>query len=226
MAMKSNTTMKTLFTVATFALGASAIELTPDTWDDATAGKTVFVKFFAPWCGHCKRMKPAWDKLMDEYAPSDSVLVADVDCIGDGKPLCDKVGVKGFPTIKYGNPDALEDYKGGRELETIQDFASKLQPPCNPSTLENCDSAQKAELERINGLTADEIQLAIKNVEDAARVIDDQFKAKVKDLNEQYKMFKEEAESAKNELETELDLGLYKSVLLLKIDDTEEQVEL
>jgi len=29
--------------------GASAIELTPDTWDDATAGKSVFVKFLAPW---------------------------------------------------------------------------------------------------------------------------------------------------------------------------------
>lgn len=28
---------------------AGAIELTPDNWDDATAGKTVFVKFLAPW---------------------------------------------------------------------------------------------------------------------------------------------------------------------------------
>jgi len=29
--------------------GTSAIELTPDTWDDAVAGKTVFIKFLAPW---------------------------------------------------------------------------------------------------------------------------------------------------------------------------------
>jgi len=28
---------------------ASAIELTPDNWDDETGGKTVFVKFLAPW---------------------------------------------------------------------------------------------------------------------------------------------------------------------------------
>lgn len=218
--------MKTLFTLATFALGASAIELDPDTWDDATTGKTVFVKFFAPWCGHCKRMKPAWDKLMEEYASSDSVLVADVDCIGDGKPLCDKVGVKGFPTIKYGNPDALEDYKGGRELETIQDFASKLKPPCNPVTLEHCDSAQKAELERIDGLSIGEIELAIKSVEDAAKDIEDQFKAKVKDLNDQYKMFKEESDSARKELEKEIDLGLHKTVLALKKGDSVEQNEL
>jgi len=32
------------------ALGvAFAEELTPDTWDEKTAGKTVFIKFLAPW---------------------------------------------------------------------------------------------------------------------------------------------------------------------------------
>ena len=29
--------------------GASALELTPENWDEKTAGKTVFVKFLAPW---------------------------------------------------------------------------------------------------------------------------------------------------------------------------------
>ena len=32
-----------------------AIELTTETWDAATSGKTMFVKFHAPWCGHCKK---------------------------------------------------------------------------------------------------------------------------------------------------------------------------
>lgn len=45
-------------------------------------------------------MKPAWDKLMEKYAAHESILVADVDCIGAGKSKCDDVGVKGFPTIK------------------------------------------------------------------------------------------------------------------------------
>jgi len=31
------------------ATAASAIELTPDTWDAETSGKSVFVKFLAPW---------------------------------------------------------------------------------------------------------------------------------------------------------------------------------
>ena len=103
------------FILSVLLASANAIELTEDTWDDETAGKSVFVKFFAPWCGHCKRMKPAWDSLMQDFEESDTVLVADVDCIEAGKSLCDKVGVKGFPTIKYGDPNDLQDYKGSRE---------------------------------------------------------------------------------------------------------------
>jgi len=40
-------------TKALFALGllavAGAMELTPENWDEATAGKTVLIKFQAPW---------------------------------------------------------------------------------------------------------------------------------------------------------------------------------
>ena len=37
---------------------------------------------------------------MEQYKNDESILVADVDCIGTGKSKCDEVGVKGFPTIK------------------------------------------------------------------------------------------------------------------------------
>lgn len=44
-------TMKYLSVLLAGLLAATttATELTPDTWDDAVAGKTVFIKFLAPW---------------------------------------------------------------------------------------------------------------------------------------------------------------------------------
>jgi hypothetical protein len=41
--------MSRLLLIAGALAGVGAMELTPDTWDSATAGKTVFVKFQAPW---------------------------------------------------------------------------------------------------------------------------------------------------------------------------------
>lgn len=73
-------------------------------------------------------MKPDWDKLMEQYQDNAGVLVGDVDCTGAGKPLCEKNGVGGYPTIKYGDPDALQEYPGGRSLEQVQEFAATLGP--------------------------------------------------------------------------------------------------
>jgi hypothetical protein len=40
--------LRTLLFVA-FVVAVSSIELTPDNWDDKTAGKVAFIKFLAPW---------------------------------------------------------------------------------------------------------------------------------------------------------------------------------
>ncbi len=39
-------------------------------------------------CGHCKRMKPDWDKLMAAFEGHKTTLVADVDCTAGGEALC------------------------------------------------------------------------------------------------------------------------------------------
>ena len=42
-------TMKFATTILGLAAAANALELTPDNWDTETAGKTVLIKFLAPW---------------------------------------------------------------------------------------------------------------------------------------------------------------------------------
>jgi len=81
-------------------------------------------------------MKPAWDQLAQEFADSTTVLVADVDCTDAGKSLCAEHGVNGFPTVKYGDPNDLQDYQQGRDYDNLSRFAKELQPPQQKSELD------------------------------------------------------------------------------------------
>lgn len=204
--------MRSFLVTAGLVALSSAVELTPDTWDDQVGGKTVFVKFFAPWCGHCKRMKPDWDRLMDEYASSDSVLIADVDCIGDGKPLCDKVGVKGFPTVKWGSPDDLQDYTGGRDFDALNTFASELKPSCNVANLDVCSEAQQETIRTLQEVSTEELNGRVSAHTDQLSTAEKAFKDKVGELQSAYEKAKNAHEAVIAELKG-TDIGLVKSVL-------------
>merc|ERR1719210_2668133 len=205
------------------ATHAGAIELTPADWDEKTAGKSVFVKFFAPWCGHCKSMKPAWDQLMAEYVGHESILVADVDCIGDGSDLCDKVGVEGFPTIKYGDPNSLEDYDGGRDYEDLSAFAKQsLGPTCGPANLDLCDDDKKAQIDKLMAMPAEELQAAIDEKDDLMKKAEKEFETFVEGLQSQYEEAEKKKEDTKKQIR-ESGLGLFKSVQAHR-KDTKKQI--
>merc|ERR1711935_140495 len=83
--------------------------------------KNVFVEFYAPWCGHCKSLAPIWDKLGEEFEKDDSVVIAKMDSTANE---ADGVNVKSFPTLKLWKKDtnALVDYSGARDFETLANF--------------------------------------------------------------------------------------------------------
>mmetsp|Transcript_36068 Transcript_36068/g.90698 ORF Transcript_36068/g.90698 Transcript_36068/m.90698 type:complete len:168 (-) Transcript_36068:51-554(-) len=103
-------------------------------------------------------MKPDWDKLMNAYAGDKTVLVADVDCTAGGKSKCMEVGVKGYPTIKYGPPNALQDYKGGRDFASLKKFVEGLGPACGPANPELCDEEKRQQMSVFMALTTAEIE--------------------------------------------------------------------
>lgn len=197
------------------AVAASGLELTPANYDEQSAGKTVFLKFFAPWCGHCKKMKPDWDTLMEEFKDSSTILVADVDCTAGGKPLCDSNGVQGFPTLKTGDPSNLEAYEGGRDLATLKAFAAGLKPKCSPSNLELCDATEKTEIEAVQALSEEELTTAIAVSDKLAADAEETFKAELEKLQATYKQLQETKDATLAEIKGS-GIGLKKAVLAAK----------
>ena len=157
-------------------------------------------------------MKPAWEKLMDAFADSKTALVGDVDCTAAGKPLCDSNGVQGFPTIKWGDPSALEDYQGGRDFDALDKFAKdNLKPMCSPANIDLCDDDKKAEIEKFSSMSADDLDAAIKEKEKENETAESDFKTFVEGLQKQY----EEAMKKKDEAIAAVKasgLGLMKAV--------------
>ncbi|KAI0227851.1 Thioredoxin domain-containing protein 5 [Lamellibrachia satsuma] len=81
-----------------------------------------FIKFFAPWCGHCKNLAPAWADLAKGFADNGHVTIAKVDCTEDHE-VCSKQGVKGYPTLMwFSGGQMIEKYSGSRNLESLEDF--------------------------------------------------------------------------------------------------------
>merc|ERR1712168_418578 len=113
----------------TEAAPESVAALNGDNFKESIAGGVTFVKFFAPWCGHCKRLAPIWTQLADKYADVEGVTIAKVDCTSDGnknKQLCNTEGVNGFPTLNiYRDGEKVEEYNGKRGLDQLAAFVDK-----------------------------------------------------------------------------------------------------
>ena len=77
--------MKLILLFTLIATTQATVYLTTDNFDEMTQGKKGLVAFKAPWCGHCKKLKPDWDKLSDAV----NVMVAEVDCTKE-QSLCQK----------------------------------------------------------------------------------------------------------------------------------------
>lgn len=99
----------------------------------AKSNHTSIVEFYAPWCGHCQNLKPAYEKAAKDLDGLAKVVA--VNCDEDSnKPLCGAHGIQGFPTLKTfrpgkkpGSKPIVEDYQGPRTANGIaQAVADKI----------------------------------------------------------------------------------------------------
>jgi thiol-disulfide isomerase/thioredoxin len=129
-----------------------------DTILQQNPSKNGMVNFYQEWCGHCKRIKPDWDRLAREASPS--VYIASVDCGAKSSfteksekeksehndnskhgehgsygsssmELCKAKEIRGYPSLKYYMNGDEHTYDGPRDFDTMMRFVEEeLAAPC------------------------------------------------------------------------------------------------
>lgn len=129
------------------------VKLTEETFSEfIKTNPYVLAEFFAPWCGHCKRLGPELVSAAESLAESHpDIKLAQIDCTEE-KDLCSNFEIRGYPTMKVfkGDEAAANDYPGQRTSDAIQSYMIKLTLPV----------VQALE-------TAADVDSAIENVSDA-----------------------------------------------------------
>jgi len=104
--------------------GGHVVDLTSKNFDELVlnSGRPSLVKFYAPWCGHCKKLAPTYEQLGDHFAhiEGSDVIIGKVD--GDAhKDLSKRFGIRGFPTLKFfdGKSKTPVDYDSKRTLDAL-----------------------------------------------------------------------------------------------------------
>ena len=113
-----------LISVIGLTLASDVLELKDSDFDTRIREHDIaLVEFYAPWCGHCKRLAPEYERAATALKAADPpVALIKVDCTAETK-VCGKHGVNGYPTLKiFKNGEVSSDYNGPREADGIVKF--------------------------------------------------------------------------------------------------------
>ncbi|WVZ07765.1 hypothetical protein V8G54_021111 [Vigna mungo] len=116
----------TLMIFLSLASADDVVALTQNTFENEVGkDRAALVEFYAPWCGHCKKLAPEYEQLGTSFRKTKSVLIAKVDC-DEHKSVCSKYGVSGYPTIQFFPKGSLQPkkYEGARTAEALAAFVN------------------------------------------------------------------------------------------------------
>jgi len=107
---------------------SAVMVLNDDNFDGIALDRTkdVLVEFYAPWCGHCKKLAPVYETVANAFMNEENVIVAKVDAT-ENSALASRYEVKGYPTLKFfpKGSDAVIDYQSARSEQGFVDFINE-----------------------------------------------------------------------------------------------------
>eukprot|EP01060_Flectonema_neradi_P011955 TRINITY_DN1889_c0_g1_i1.p1 TRINITY_DN1889_c0_g1~~TRINITY_DN1889_c0_g1_i1.p1 ORF type:complete len:460 (+),score=139.79 TRINITY_DN1889_c0_g1_i1:153-1532(+) len=92
----------------------------------STAEGIMLAEFYAPWCGHCKKLAPEWETAATELKGQATLVKVDATIESD---LAQQYGIQGYPTIKAFMDGEMSDYEGGRTSADIVSWVKKMSGP-------------------------------------------------------------------------------------------------
>lgn len=84
------------------------------------SSEALFVKFEAPWCGHCKRLSPVWETMLG--LDLDGARLGTVDCTRQDQ-LRIRYGIRSYPTLMLFAEGQIKLFSGERSLPELSKFA-------------------------------------------------------------------------------------------------------
>ncbi|XP_045766914.1 protein disulfide-isomerase TMX3 [Maniola jurtina] len=116
-----------MFLIGLNAVSSSRVLELSDKFIDISSEGVWFVKFYAPWCAHCRRIEPIWAHVAQALYNT-PIKVAKVDCTRF-TAVATHFKVRAYPTIMFIKGAFWHEYSGERLKEDMVNYAMRMAQP-------------------------------------------------------------------------------------------------